>query len=272
MFRVSAEIEPFSSAPCTPSPCGSNALCKEQNGVGSCTCLPDYIGNPYEGCRPECVMNSDCMATRACIRSRCQDPCPGSCATNAECQVVNHLPSCTCFPGYTGQPYQFCQPMTVGPSEQPFPFLILPMIVFLETSTTNLPFVVIEDRGDPCSPSPCGPNSRCQVVNDQAVCSCLPEYTGSPPGCRPECVVSSECSSNLACINQKCRNPCPGPCGIAAECNVIHHSPICACRAKYTGDPFTRCFPMPGESAPCNLHLPRGISIFTHFARGYNFF
>lgn len=107
--------------------------------------------------------------------------------------------------------------------------------------------LIIEDKKDPCSPSPCGPNSRCQVINDQAVCSCLPEFTGSPPGCRPECVVSAECSSNLACINQKCINPCPGPCGINAECNVIHHSPICACRQRYTGDPFSRCFPMPGE-------------------------
>lgn len=107
--------------------------------------------------------------------------------------------------------------------------------------------LIIEDKKDPCSPSPCGPNSKCQVINDQAVCSCLPEFTGSPPGCRPECVVSSECPSNLACINQKCINPCPGPCGTNAECNVIHHSPICACRQKYTGDPFSRCFPMPGE-------------------------
>lgn len=62
-------------------------------------------------------MNSDCVATRACIRSKCQDPCPGACGANAECQVVNHLPTCTCFPGYTGQPYQFCQPMAARPSK-----------------------------------------------------------------------------------------------------------------------------------------------------------
>jgi hypothetical protein len=94
--------------PCVPSPCGSNAVCREQNGAGSCTCLPDYMGNPYEGCRPECVLNSDCAPNLACVRNKCQDPCPGTCGQNADCQVVNHLPSCTCRPGYTGDPFRFC--------------------------------------------------------------------------------------------------------------------------------------------------------------------
>ena len=94
--------------PCIPSPCGSNAVCREQNGAGSCVCLPDYVGNQYEGCRPECVLNTDCSSNRACIRNKCQDPCPGTCGQNADCQVVNHLPSCTCHPGYTGDPFKYC--------------------------------------------------------------------------------------------------------------------------------------------------------------------
>lgn len=96
------------STPCVPTPCGSNAICKEQNGAGSCQCLPEYHGNPYEGCRPECVLNSDCPSYKACIRNKCQNPCPGSCGNNAECQVINHLPSCTCTPGYSGDPYNYC--------------------------------------------------------------------------------------------------------------------------------------------------------------------
>lgn len=100
---------------------------------------------------------------------------------------------------------------------------------------------------NPCSPSPCGPNSRCRVTNGQAVCSCLPEYVGSPPGCRPECVVSSECPSDKACVNQKCTEPCPGQCGTNTDCRVMNHSPICACKLDFTGDPFTRCFPTPSK-------------------------
>lgn len=94
---------------------------------------------------------------------------------------------------------------------------------------------------DPCHPSPCGPNSQCRKMNDQAVCSCLPNYMGSPPECRPECVVSSECPLDKACTNQKCLDPCPNTCGIQALCTVRNHNPICACPAGYSGDPFSQC-------------------------------
>lgn len=94
--------------PCNPSPCGPNAICREQNNAGACQCLPDYFGNPYEGCRPECVLNSDCASNRACVQNKCKDPCPGRCGQNADCQVVSHLPSCTCRHGFNGDPYSYC--------------------------------------------------------------------------------------------------------------------------------------------------------------------
>lgn len=104
-------IEPIEEIrnPCNPSPCGANSICKEQNGAGSCTCLPDYFGDPYTGCRPECVTNSDCPRERACTGNKCIDPCPGTCGINAECFVANHAPSCNCLPGYTGNPLSSCQ-------------------------------------------------------------------------------------------------------------------------------------------------------------------
>lgn len=103
------------------------------------------------------------------------------------------------------------------------------------------PFLVAPKETHPCSPSPCGPNSQCREINEQAVCSCVVGFLGSPPNCRPECVVSSECPLNEACVNQKCIDPCPGTCGVAAICNVVNHNPICSCPSQYSGDPFTRC-------------------------------
>ena len=103
---------------------------------------------------------------------------------------------------------------------------------------------VIEEV-DPCNPSPCGPYSQCRNVNAQGVCSCLPTYIGSPPGCRPECVASSECPQNRACINLKCVDPCPGPCGLNTRCETVNHSPICSCHQGFTGDPFTQCYAVP---------------------------
>lgn len=90
-------------------------------------------------------------------------------------------------------------------------------------------------------PSPCGPNSFCQPVNQNPVCACLDNYVGSPPNCRAECTVNSDCSSSKACINQKCRDPCVGSCGLNTDCQVYQHAAICSCTEGYTGNPFESC-------------------------------
>lgn len=95
---------------------------------------------------------------------------------------------------------------------------------------------------NPCHPSPCGPNSQCREINGQPVCSCVPNYIGAPPSCRPECTISSECPLNQACSNQRCVDPCIGSCGVNAECKVVNHNPICTCPINFSGDPFARCF------------------------------
>lgn len=100
---------------CSPNPCGSNAICKERNGAGACQCLPDYYGDPYSGCRPECVQNDDCRNDRACLNNKCVDPCPGVCAQNAECRVHNHAPQCSCIVGYVGNPLVGCHKEEIIP-------------------------------------------------------------------------------------------------------------------------------------------------------------
>lgn len=94
---------------------------------------------------------------------------------------------------------------------------------------------------NPCLPSPCGPLSQCRRSGSTAVCSCQPGYVSAPPTCRPECVVSSQCALDRACVNQKCVDPCPGLCARNARCQVVNHTPVCSCLPGYTGDPFTRC-------------------------------
>lgn len=110
LCNIAAEPVVEQSRPCVPSPCGANAECREQNGAGACTCLPEHFGNPYEGCRPECVLSSDCASNKACMSNKCRDPCPGTCGANADCQVIAHSPSCSCRPGYTGDPFRYCSP------------------------------------------------------------------------------------------------------------------------------------------------------------------
>lgn len=114
ILYFSAPVTETPRNPCNPSPCGANALCKERNGAGSCICLPEYFGDPYTGCRPECITNTDCDRSRACVNNKCTDPCVGTCGINAECKVINHSPSCSCISGYTGDPGSRCNIIQPG--------------------------------------------------------------------------------------------------------------------------------------------------------------
>ena len=112
---------------------------------------------------------------------------------------------------------------------------------------------------NPCQPSPCGPNSECQVRGESPACSCSQNFIGSPPNCRPECTINPECASHLACVNQKCSDPCPGSCGSNARCTVINHAPVCTCNPGFSGDPFSGCVPVQGRVhfalCICLLHV-----------------
>lgn len=147
------------------------------------------------------------------------NPCNGVCGINAQCHVTNHIPYCHCEQEFEGNPFMECKRISNNTR-------------FEMEKTRNL-----------CQPSPCGPFSECQVRNQQVSCSCLPGYQGSPPQCRPECMISSECPLNQACIAQKCSDPCPGLCGQGAECHVFSHTPSCICPAGTRGDPLIQCTP-----------------------------
>lgn len=220
--------------------CGANAQCDENQ---NCKCLPNYFGDPNTFCRPECTTNSECSRTQACINQRCKDPCDGTCGNDARCNVVNHIPMCSCPTGMTGDPFSRC--VRVLGKFQP-KRLISNDLVVTDIVANRMDNLISEtpSRPEPCSPSPCGPNSVCKVVEDHAVCSCLPTFIGAPPACRPECVVTAGCPLDQACLNNKCVDPCPGSCGQNAKCQTINHNPICSCFERYTGDPFVNCYPI----------------------------
>lgn len=69
---------------------------------------------------------------------------------------------------------------------------------------------------------------------------------GAPPNCRPECLIHADCPTRLACLQNKCRDPCTGSCGFNAKCTVVNHQPICSCEPGYQGDPFNGCNLLPG--------------------------
>lgn len=218
--------------PCQPSPCGPNSQCRDINGQAVCSCLIGYIGSP-PSCRPECMVSTDCRPDEACSNRKCIKPCQGACGINAKCQVINHNPICSCPTSYTGDPFIRCVHQEILP-----------------------------DKIDACIPSPCGPNSICRESSGTPTCSCKVGYFGAPPYCKPECIINSECSTQKACINEKCVNPCENACGANAECHVISHSPSCFCLEDYTGNPFIECHRIervqeilsPCQPSPCGAN------------------
>ena len=119
--------------------------------------------------------------------------------------------------------------------------MIYPYLKYKLISATPLP------PTDPCNPTPCGTNAECSGrVGGSASCTCLPGLQGNPYiECKPECSINPDCPQQLACMNNKCRDPCPGVCGSRATCSVQNHRPQCRCDPGLIGDPFTACYPPP---------------------------
>ena len=226
-FTSCRPVQPVENPdPCSKDPCGPNSQQRVSGRSCVCSCEPGYVGSP-PNCRPECVVNSDCSTSKACVGQKCRDPCPGVCGSNAICRVTAHNPICSCPTGYTGDPFVHC---FVKPIDPPKPV-------------------------DPCTPNPCGPYSHCKNQNGIAACSCQQGYFGAPPNCRPECVTDSECRNDQACLQQRCRDPCQGACGNNARCSVRLHKPNCVCDSGYQGDPYVGCIyvePIIEEPTPCN--------------------
>ena len=132
---------------------------------------------------------------------------------------------------------------------------------------------------DPCE---CARHAYCQARNHRGICTCEPGYTGDPYGIactesklqhillvekcyfsqslfnpftvpkiiEPDCTTDSQCDSQLACIDEECKNPCQAidPCARDANCRVHDTLPLrtmsCICRPGFTGNGFVRCEPI----------------------------
>ncbi|XP_019877759.1 slit homolog 1 protein isoform X2 [Aethina tumida] len=223
---LSAVIAQSYVTTCTSSTCGHNAQCSVVGGRPVCSCLRGYSGDPISSCvRSECLDNSECRGHQTCRNGKCVNVCDGVCGDNANCDSRNHVPVCSCPPGFTGDPFSRCRRF---------------------------------DPAELCHPSPCGPNTNCEVVNGVPTCRCLPGYHGSPiAGCRHECESDSECGPTSACIEFKCQNPCTSQCGTNAECETISgHRAVCKCPKNYFGNPYSSCQPECYGDVDCPRNKP----------------
>ena len=120
--------------------CGSNTIPSASKNVNAasceCQCKPNYKGNPYLGCRPNCVLNSDCPVHQACLSNECKDPCPGVCGHNSICTITNQRPSCHCKEGHSGNPFEGCSPIISITTTTPSSTNTTPYTTFTTSITT----------------------------------------------------------------------------------------------------------------------------------------
>lgn len=228
-----------------PCDCGNNAECYVQNHRPICSCKRGFEGNPNIACHTVgCRIDSECDSGKACVNGNCINPCivKDPCGINAECYVNRNRAECRCLSGYRGNPFDRC--LVVGC-----------------TSNSDCP----NDRQcinaqciNPCIyDDPCSSRAECRVQNHMALCRCPPGFIGNPyVGCRkevePECRIDGDCPSKLACLNNKCQDPCLllAPCHSPSECVVVGSLPvrtmICVCPEGYISSGSGTCVPTTG--------------------------
>lgn len=225
-----------------PCNCGTNSACFVQNHRPICSCEEGFEGNPNIACHTVgCRADSECDSGKACINGNCVNPCliNDPCGINAECYVYGNRGECRCLSGYRGNPYDRC-------------------IVVGCRSNSDCPSdkqCINAQCINPCIyDNPCSPKAQCMVQNYMALCRCPTGYIGNPyVDCKqevqPECRKDGDCASHLACLNNKCQNPCTvlEPCRRPSECQVVGSLPvrtmICICPSGYISSGSGTCQP-----------------------------
>lgn len=225
-----------------PCNCGTKSACFVQNHRPICSCEEGYEGNPDIVChKVGCRSDSECESGKACVNGNCINPClvRDPCGINSECYVYGNRAECRCLSGYKGNPLDRC-------------------IVVGCRANNDCPGdkqCINSQCINPCIyDNPCSSRAECRVQNHMALCRCPPGYMGNPfVQCRkeiePECREDPECPTRLACINNKCQNPCSifEPCIRPAECEVVGSVPvrtmICICPPGYISSGSGTCNP-----------------------------
>ena len=263
---------------CEKNLCGVNAECfKSSEGWISCACPVGYEGDPYNYCHDDqfnCKVDENCPSDQVCSDRICSNPCittgnttNSRCGENAQCDVIDRIASCSCLPGYRGNPEKNCTLIRSKTILNGINFLSFKFFSFFTEPCSRC------ESDDQCNDEEyCGAASRCihsctrcqkgsgciGVANHIEECQCLSGYNRTKNGeCRlPECFINKHClESKPVCDTGICVNPCDGACGVNAECRILGSSAACLCRKGFTGNPFVICEEKPEvnlcEPNPC---------------------
>lgn len=243
MCQVGFRGDPFqgcvSENECANSPCAYGAQCVNEKGGYKCVCPQGQTGDAYKGgcilengsSKSQCLQNSDCADTLACVRGTCISPCSSLvCGPNAYCEPENHAAWCRCRVGYEKGPDGDCVSRKYR-----FKFIVAYCIVKL------INFQISE-----CSHYQCNTDAICIVTRDGPTCKCPPGLLGNPfPGgscTTDQCSISRPCSDSQVCIGGRCKYRCDNVvCGIGATCDATNGK--CVCEPNFVGNPDLLCMP-----------------------------
>ncbi|ROT61478.1 hypothetical protein C7M84_020730 [Penaeus vannamei] len=203
----SAEIECVAVNLCDPNPCHTSATCSPVGGNYQCSCPVGMVGDPYTtGCHPKGMCpsgNDDCPLDSVCINGRCASPCDRACGPNAQCNVVNRKPICTCPTGFVPNPTpdKGCTRLTSSCNND----AQCQGGVCLDGQCK----VVCRDNSE------CAQGERC--YNNMCMVPCVsssqcPTNQACISGvCLLGCRGNTDCPTANACVNNKCDDPCSRP-------------------------------------------------------------
>lgn len=253
--------------PCKQFLCGENAICSSLNHRAQCSCRPGFIGDPFHMCLDpdeckndkECPNDSICKLDKETNTRKCVNVCLYTeCGKNALCKTHRHKAQCFCKPSFDGDPYDIhigCNvPVLSNLCQNDFDckrgFKCSPTISG------------VLDCVDACSTLACGPNSKCQSIDHQPQCECLPGYDGDPSDQQNGCIKydSDECHEDIDCLNstdvcktlkngiRKCFNACQFiTCGSGSKCIATEHRAFCDCLEDHVRDQNQVCIPRKDE-------------------------
>lgn len=230
-----------------PCNCGENSICQVVKHKPICSCKEGYEGNPNIRCLTiGCRSDSECDHDKSCVNSNCINPCliNDPCGANTECYARNHKPECRCANGYRGDPFQGCRAIECLSNDD------CPLDKFCDQANG----VCL----NPChyDKTHCGQGAHCIAQNHNGLCKCNPGLNGNPyilckqDDPQPECLYDNDCSSTLACIDGRCKEPCLelNPCVNPSKCQALATLPVrtilCVCPDGYISSGSGTCKPI----------------------------
>lgn len=248
---------------CLTNPCGKNTICTDTLGSFTCSCKPDYTGDPMKGCVDidECTAlekpcgkyaicenaspgyNCKCLqgyravpdAKIACEQADVEIGCHSNfdCTNNAECVDGQ----CFCQEGFEASgtncvDIDECkrQKDICGPRAHCINIqggYKCECEAGLIGTPPRLPCK------EPCVNVECGAHAYCQAEDNEAFCICEKGWTFLPSDISKGCVDINECDASHGPF---------GMCGTNALCKNFDGSYECTCPSGFTGDANKQCY------------------------------